>query len=49
MTYSSSLYVYARRFVESPQVREDIVCDVFARLWLKGEAFILNQETAFFL
>ena len=46
MTYSSSLYVYARRFVESPQVREDIVCDVFARLWLKGEAFILNQETA---
>lgn len=46
MTYSSSLYVYARRFVESPQVREDIVCDVFARLWLKGESFILNQDTA---
>ena len=46
MTYSSSLFVYARRFVESPQVREDIVCDVFARLWLKGEAFILNQDTA---
>lgn len=46
MTYSSSLYVYARRFVESPQVREDIVCDVFARLWLKGERFIINQDTA---
>ena len=46
MTYSSSLYVYARRFVESPQVREDIVCDVFARLWLKGEGFLLNEETA---
>lgn len=46
MTYSSSLYVYARRFVESPQVREDIVCDVFARLWLKGENFIINQDTA---
>ena len=40
LTYSSSLYVYARRFVESPQVREDIVCDVFARLWLKGESLI---------
>ena len=46
MTYSASLFVYAKRFVESAQVREDIVCDVFARLWLKGEAFILNQETA---
>ena len=46
MTYSPSLFVYAKRFVESPQVREDIVCDVFARLWLKGESFILNQETA---
>ncbi len=46
MTYSPSLYVYARRFVESPEVREDIVCDVFARLWLKGEAFILKEETA---
>ena len=46
MTYSASLFVYAKRFVESSQVREDIVCDVFARLWLKGEAFILNQETA---
>ena len=22
-------------------MREDIVCDVFARLWLKGESFIL--------
>lgn len=46
MTYSASLFVYAKRFVESPQVREDIVCDVFARLWLKGESFILNQDTA---
>lgn len=46
MTYSASLYVYARRFVESPEVREDIVCDVFARLWLKGEAFMLREETA---
>lgn len=46
MTYSPSLYVYARRFVESPEVREDIVCDVFARLWLKGEDFILKEETA---
>lgn len=46
MTYSPSLYVYARRFVESPEVREDIVCDVFARLWLKGEGFILKEETA---
>ena len=46
MTYSSSLYVYARRFVESSQVREDIVCDVFARLWLKGEGFLLKEDTA---
>lgn len=46
MTYSSSLFVYAKRFVESDQVREDIVCDVFARLWLKGESFIINQDTA---
>lgn len=46
MTYSASLFVYAKRFVESSQVREDIVCDVFARLWLKGESFILNQDTA---
>lgn len=46
MTYSPSLYVYARRFVENPEVREDIVCDVFARLWLKGEDFILKEETA---
>lgn len=46
MTYSSSLFVYARRYVENPEVREDIVCDVFARLWLKGERFILNQDTA---
>lgn len=27
-------------------MREDIVCDVFARLWLKGEDFILKEETA---
>ena len=46
MTYSASLFVYAKRFVESSQVREDIVCDVFARVWLKGESFILNQDTA---
>jgi RNA polymerase sigma-70 factor (ECF subfamily) len=46
MTYSPSLYVYARRFVENAQVREDIVCDVFARLWQKGEDFILKEETA---
>ena len=46
MTYSSSLFVYAKRFVESAQVREDIVCDVFAKLWLKGESFIINQDTA---
>lgn len=46
MTYSPSLYVYARRFIENPEVREDIVCDVFARLWLKGEGFILKEETA---
>lgn len=46
MTYSPSLYVYAKRFVESPEIREDIVCDVFARLWLKGEAFLLKEETA---
>lgn len=46
MTYSPSLYVYAKRFVESPEVREDVVCDVFARLWLKGEDFILKEETA---
>ena len=46
MTYSASLFVYAKRFVESSQVREDIVCDVFARLWLKGEAFLLKEETA---
>ena len=46
MTYSSSLYVYAKRFVGSAQVREDIVCDVFARLWLKGENFLLKEDTA---
>ena len=46
MTYSPSLYVYAKRFVENPEIREDIVCDVFARLWLKGEAFLLKEDTA---
>ena len=46
MTYSPSLYVYAKRYVESPEIREDIVCDVFARLWLKGEAFLLKEDTA---
>ena len=46
MTYSPSLYVYAKRYVESPEIREDIICDVFARLWLKGEAFLLKEDTA---
>lgn len=46
MIYSPSLYVYAKRFVENPEIREDIVCDVFARLWLKGEAFLLKEDTA---
>lgn len=43
--YYAPFCVYAKRFLQDKDVREDIVSDVFAKLWLTDD-FILHEETA---
>lgn len=43
--YYAPFCLYAKRFIEDPETREDIVSDVFASLWDKIETFELNSET----
>lgn len=43
--YYAPFCIYAKRFVEDISIREDIVSDVFAKLWLT-EDFIFQENTA---
>ena len=44
--YFAAFCLYAKRYVQSDAVSQDIVSEVFARLWFKGERFILIREKA---
>jgi len=44
--YYAPLCVWAGRFIDDIPRCQDIVSDVFARLWFKGKKFILKEETA---
>ena len=46
--YYAPFCLYAKRFVDDKEVREDIVSDVFTSLWdkLDTDSFDLQSETA---
>lgn len=44
--YYASFCLYARRYIENKETREDIVSDVFASLWDKLDTFDLNSDNA---
>lgn len=44
--YFAPFCIYAKQFLQDQIVREDIVSDVFAKLWLQSEDFILREDTA---
>ena len=44
--YYAPFCLYAKRFIEDKDTREDIVSDVFASLWDKIDTFDLKSETA---
>lgn len=37
--------IYAKRFIDDPSVREDVVSDVFVNLWRKWDELELKPET----
>lgn len=43
--YYASFCLYAKRFIEDLQIREDIVSDVFTSLWDKIEVIDLQSES----
>ncbi|NDV67231.1 RNA polymerase sigma-70 factor [Bacteroides sp. 224] len=45
-TYYAPFCLYAKRFVEDKDTREDIFSDVFTSLWSNIDSFDLNSETA---
>ena len=44
--YYAPFCLYAKRFIEDKEVREDIVSDVFTSLWDKIDSFDLQSDTA---
>lgn len=44
--YYAPFCLYAKRFVDDKDVREDIVSDVFVSLWDKIDSFDLQSDTA---
>lgn len=44
--YYAPFCLYAKRFIEDKEVREDIVSDVFTSLWDKMDSFDLQSDTA---
>lgn len=44
-TYYAPFCLYAKKFIDDKDVREDIVSDVFAILWDKMDTFSLQSET----
>lgn len=44
--YYAPFCLYAKRFIDDINTREDIVSDVFTSLWDKVETFDFNSETA---
>lgn len=44
--YYAPFCLYAKRFIEDKETREDVVSDVFASLWDKMENIDLNSDTA---
>lgn len=43
--YYAPFCLYAKRFIEDKETREDIVSDVFASLWDKIDTFEVNSDT----
>ena len=43
--YYAPFCLYAKRFIEDKEAREDIVSDVFASLWDKIDSFELDSDT----
>jgi RNA polymerase sigma-70 factor (family 1) len=43
--YYAPFCIYAKRYLQDKEIREDIVSDVFAKLWLSDD-FVLEEETA---
>lgn len=43
--YYASFCLYAKRFIEDKETREDIVSDIYASLWDKLDTFDLNSDT----
>lgn len=43
--YYAPFCLYAKRFIDAPHLREDIVSDVFATLWYKWDEIGLKPET----
>lgn len=44
--YYAPFCIYAKRFIDNIETREDIVSDVFMSLWNKMDSFDLQSETA---
>lgn len=43
--YYAPFCMYAKRFIEDKEIREDIVSDVFASLWDRSDAYDFQSET----
>lgn len=43
--YYAPFCMYAKRFIDDKEIREDIVSDVFASLWDKSETFDFQSNT----
>ena len=43
--YYAPFCIYAKRYLQDKEIREDIVSDVFAKLWL-AEDFVLQEDSA---
>jgi RNA polymerase sigma-70 factor (ECF subfamily) len=43
--YYAPFCLYAKRFIEDREIREDVVSDVFVSLWEKMDSFDLSSET----
>lgn len=45
-TYYAPFCLYAKRYIKSKEIREDLVSDVFVSLWSKIDAFDIQSDTA---
>lgn len=48
-TYYNPLCLFAERWLRSPELAEDVVCDVFCRLWEQRSAWEIHTSVAAYL